>query len=83
MASVPVPHIHDFGYMLNGKNVFSKVDLVKAYHQIPVEKDDIEKTAIITPYGYTINAAKSVFGVSKLNIFWRDVNLQYILIISH
>lgn len=39
----PVPHIHDFGFLLNGAKVFSKVDLVKAYYQIPVESSDIEK----------------------------------------
>lgn len=47
----PLPHIHEFNYFLHGKNIFSKVDLVKAYNQIPMNEDDIQKTAIITPFG--------------------------------
>lgn len=47
----PIPHVQDFAAELHGKAVFSKLDLQRAYHQIPVESRDIEKTALITPIG--------------------------------
>ena len=47
----PVPHIDDFSQALHGKKVFSTIDFVKAYHQIPVNPDDVPKTAITTPFG--------------------------------
>uniref|UniRef100_A0A5S6QD83 RNA-directed DNA polymerase n=1 Tax=Trichuris muris TaxID=70415 RepID=A0A5S6QD83_TRIMR len=47
----PVRHIHDFSHRLRGCKVFSVIDLVKAYTQIPVNEADIPKTAIITPFG--------------------------------
>ena len=36
--------------MLAGKNYFTTLDLLKGYYQIPMHKDSIEKTAIITPF---------------------------------
>ena len=47
----PLPNIQDFANTLHGKVIFSKIDLVKGYHQIPVAAADIPKTAITTPFG--------------------------------
>ena len=47
----PLPNLRDFANRLSGCTIFSKVDLVKGYHQIPVAPEDIKKTAIITPWG--------------------------------
>ena len=47
----PVRAIQDFNAELHGKTIFSKIDLMKGYHQIPVADEDVGKTAIITPFG--------------------------------
>lgn len=47
----PTPNITDITGCLYGSKVFSKLDLLKGYFQVPMNPKDIPKTAIITPFG--------------------------------
>ena len=47
----PLPHIQDFTSDLHGATIFSKVDLVRAFHQIPLAEKAVPLTAITTPFG--------------------------------
>lgn len=46
-----IPHLRSLTMGLHGKKIFSKLDLLKAYMQIPVAESDIQKTAVCTPFG--------------------------------
>jgi hypothetical protein len=47
----PVAHIQDYFHRLFSCTTFSNIDLIRAYHQIPVHPEGIQKTAITTPFG--------------------------------
>ena len=46
-----LPHLQSFTDQLNGKTVFSKIDLKDTFLQIPVHHDDVPKTTLTTPFG--------------------------------
>ena len=45
----PLPNMQSLNDRMASCTVFLKIDLVKAYHQIPFDEEDISKTAIATP----------------------------------
>jgi len=47
-----LPRIDDLFDQLKEASVFSKIDLRSGYHQLKVQEEDVEKTAILTRYGH-------------------------------
>ena len=47
----PLPNVSYFTSRISSSTVFTKLDLHKGYYQVPMNEDDIQKTAIITPFG--------------------------------
>jgi len=45
------PNMADLTSRLEGCTIFSKLDLRKGYHQVPMDPESLRKTAIITPFG--------------------------------
>ncbi len=46
-----MPTIEEVIAKLGGAQYFSKKDLTKGFHQIPIEKESMDKTTFITPFG--------------------------------
>ena len=47
----PVPRVDDIVDELAGYNVFTTVDMLSGYWQVPVREEDRDKTAFVTPNG--------------------------------
>ncbi|GFX44086.1 gag-pol polyprotein [Trichonephila clavipes] len=43
--SYPMPYLNDFAHALHGKRIFSKIDIFKAFHQIPIAERFLPKAA--------------------------------------
>ncbi|CAG2221731.1 unnamed protein product [Mytilus edulis] len=52
VSAFPLPRITDCINAVAGSTFFSSLDLTSSYYQIPVKKQDIQKTAFCTKYGH-------------------------------
>ena len=90
-----IPNILDFTSDLHGTRIYSHIDLIKAYHQIPIHSDDVHKSAIITPFGL-FESTRMQFGLCNaaatfqrfMDQITRDLSFVYtfiddILVASH
>ncbi|GBM54014.1 Transposon Ty3-I Gag-Pol polyprotein [Araneus ventricosus] len=57
----PIPCIADFTAELHESKIFSRIDLIKAYYQIPIHPEDIHKTAICTPFDEVTRGLPGVY----------------------
>jgi hypothetical protein len=48
----PVSNMMDFNVRLEGTTRFTVIDIFWAYNHIPIQPEYIEKTAVITPFGF-------------------------------
>ena len=65
--SYPLPNMMDFVARLEGATIFSKIDLRKGYHQIPMFAADIPNVILVNskrPKGVTM----AVFGMSAASM---------------
>ena len=47
----PITFLTDCVNILENAKIFTTLDLKRAYHHIPIRESDVQKTAIITPFG--------------------------------
>ena len=60
-----ISHIHDNTACLSGAKIFSKVDLVRRYHQVPVAPEVIPKTAVASIQFGLFAVLRMPFGLKK------------------
>ena len=81
----PLQHIQDFNSKLAGAKFFSKIDLVRGYHQIPMAADSVPKTAMVAPFGLW-EFLRMPFGLKNaakpFNDLWMAFFVNLILLLS-
>lgn len=59
----PIPHIDNFLKHLQGSNLFSKIDLVRAHCLILMSSEDLLKTAITIHFGLVTNEVANILRI--------------------
>ena len=84
----PLPRIEEALQVLKGAKYFCSLDLAHGFHQLPVAKDDIEKTAFRTGTGGLYEYTRMPFGLCNapatfmrlMDKAFGDLNFQSLLV---
>ena len=66
----PLPSLRSFTDDIKGSRVFSKLDIMKAYHHVDIHPPDRHKTAVLTPWG-AYQFRKMAMGLSNSAQSWQ------------
>uniref|UniRef100_A0AAV2JU37 Integrase catalytic domain-containing protein n=1 Tax=Knipowitschia caucasica TaxID=637954 RepID=A0AAV2JU37_KNICA len=72
---LPLTDTRCFSTHLAGTTIFSKVDLVLGYHQVPVNPQDMPKTAVVRPF--SLKGAAPTFQLLMDNVL-RDLSFLFV-----
>ena len=62
-----LPNLNDFTNQIKDSKVFSRIDMSKAFHYIPIRKEDQLKVCVNTPWGLFVNKfVRMPFGVKNV-----------------
>ena len=67
-----MPKVEDFFSKLNGATYFTTLDLHAGYHQIPLDKSSIHKTAFNSPFG-KFKYVKVPFGLAQAPAYFQEL----------
>ena len=70
----PLPRIDDYLQNLRGAKYFSSLDALDGFHQIRMHPDDIDKTAVVTPFGSFIWKVMPMGAANAPAMFQRMMN---------
>ena len=68
----PMPKVEDIFSKLNGAKYFSTLDLRADYHDIPLDKSSIPKTALNSPFR-KYEYAKVPFGLAQVSAYFQEL----------
>ena len=67
----PLPILRSFQSTIKGSKVFSIVDIKSAFHHLPIDPKDVNKTCVLSPWGGAFVFKRLAFGLCNGPATWQ------------